>query len=119
MLPIYVGAYHRFIPFPQQPAGKFHSGGVGLFRGSLAGGIGVNDVIAQYAALLVPAALGGLHILIGTFRVTVDPRNKLVGLCGILRVGEDALQAGLFLVQRIVHAMIQPPVYRDDFIVGH
>ncbi len=114
-----MSAYHGFIPFPQQAAGELHPGGVGLFRGGLAGGVGMDDVIAQYAALLVPAALGCPHILIGAGGVTVDAGDELAGLGGVSRIGQGAFQAGLFLVQRVVHAMVQPTADGDDLVIGH
>ena len=47
MLPVYVGAYHRFIPLPQQAAGELHPGGMGLFRGSLCANPWLRDFLPR------------------------------------------------------------------------
>ena len=46
MFSVCVGTHQRLVAVPQQAAGELHPGGVGLFRGGLAGGIGVDDVVA-------------------------------------------------------------------------
>ena len=62
MRPVNVGRHNNLVLVPQQTAGKFHPGGVGLVRRYLAGGVGMDDVVAQDAAFLIPAPLGGAHI---------------------------------------------------------
>ena len=118
MRPVNMGRHNNLVLVPQQTAGKFHPGGVGLIRRYLAGGVGMDDMVAQNAALFVPAPLGGAHIRQGGVRVAVDACDKLVRLVRVLRIGQRGGEAGLFLVQHIVNAVIHAPVQGDDFVVG-
>ena len=68
---VQVGRNHRLIAVPQQTLGKLNANGVSLFRRHLAGGIGVNQVVAQNAALLSPSPLGVPHILEGAGQLAV------------------------------------------------
>ena len=118
MRPVNVGRHNNLVLVPQQTAGKFHPGGVGLIRRYLAGGVGMDDMVAQNAALFVPAPLGGAHIRQGSVRVAVDACDKLVGFGRVLRIGQRGGEAGFFLVQHIVDTVIHTSVQSDDFVVG-
>ena len=52
-------------PLTEQPLGKLYANGVGLLRGQLTRFERLDDVIALYAARLVVAPLGALHIAAG------------------------------------------------------
>lgn len=52
-------------PLTEQPLGKLYADGVGLLRGQLTRFERLDDVIALYAARLVVAPLGALHIAAG------------------------------------------------------
>ena len=119
VLPVQVGGHHGLIAVPQQAAGKLHPGGVGLLRRHLAGGVGVDDVVAQDAALFVPATLGGLHFLKRGAGLTVDAGDELVGFLWIFRIGKGVRQTVLCLIEYIVQTVIQAGAQGDDFVVGH
>lgn len=67
MVFIEVGSNDYLEPLAEQPPRKLHTDGVGLLRGQLTRLKGLNDVIALYAAGLVVAPLGALHIPCGVF----------------------------------------------------
>ena len=118
MRPVNVGRHNNLVLVPQQTAGKFHPGGVGLIRRYLAGGVGMDDMVAQNAALFVPAPLGGAHIRQGGVRVAVDACDKLVRLVRVLRIGQRSGEAGLFFIQNIVDTVIHASMQGNDFVVG-
>lgn len=57
-------------PLTEQPPGELHANGVGLLRGQLTRFERLDDVIALYAARLVVAPLGALHIAAGVLYAT-------------------------------------------------
>ena len=107
--PVNMGRHNNLVFIPQQTLGKLYPGGVGFLRRHFAGGIGMNDVVAENAAFFVPAFLGSPHIRQGRFRVAVDACDKLVRLCRVLHIGQRIGKARLFLVQHIVNTVIHAP----------
>lgn len=67
MVLIEVRSNDNLKPLSKQPPRKLHTDGVGLLRGNLTRLKGLNDVIALYAAGLVVAPFGALHIPVGIF----------------------------------------------------
>ena len=106
MLPVQVRGNHRFITISKEPLGELHSCGVGSFGCDLARGIGMDDVIAQYAAPLVPAAFRLLHFGKGSLRLAVDAGYKLMGLFCVCGIGQRMSKAGLLSIQHIVHTVV-------------
>lgn len=92
-------------------AGKLHPDSLRLFRGDLAGGKGVDQMIALYGAVyLIPATLGFLHIPIGGIELAVD------------RADEDSAGRavhGLFRVHHVAEGVIQTGMDHTDFVIGH
>ena len=117
--PVNMGGNDNLVFVPQQTLGKLHTGGVGLVRCYLAGGVGMNNVIAEDAALFVPAFFGSAHIRQRGGRFAVNARDKPVRLCRVFCIGQCIGKARLFLVQHIVDAVIHPPAQGDDFVIGH
>ena len=62
---------------PQQALRQFHPHAVRFGGRDLAGGIGVNQVVALHAAFLSPTVLGAQHILQGCVKLAVDGGGKL------------------------------------------
>ena len=92
-------------------AGKLHPDSLRLLRGDLAGGKGMDQMIALYEAVyFVPAALGLHHVPVGRLLQTVDPADK-----------DSAGRAihGLFRVHHIAEGVIQPSMNDADLIIGH
>ena len=115
---------HGFVPFTQQTAGKLHAGRVCLLRCDLAGGVGMDDVVAENAAAFVPPALGRLHLCISGLHRAVDagPQAVCMGRRGfplIADVMECGGKVGFVLVRGIGKAMIQPSPDGDDLVVSH
>ena len=120
-----MGGDDRLVAVPQQPGRKLHADLMGLFRGDFSGGKGVDQVVAQNAAGLSPAALGLLHIPVGAVQVTVDGRlqNGAAIRQSVFFRPADVVQhgghIGFLMVQHIVHTMVQSGADGDDFVVGH
>ena len=96
---IQVGGDDGLIAVSQEALGQFHADGVGLFRRHLAGGKGLDDMVALPLALLfAPAPLGGEHIGVDGLPVTVDSSFKtdLFRLIPVEGVVDSGLQRGLF-----------------------
>ena len=124
VLAVKVCGDHSFVPFAQQTAGKLHAGRVCLLRCDLAGGVGMNDVVAEDAAAFVPAALGRLHLRIGGFYRAVNAGLQAVcmGRCGfplIADIMKRGGKVGFLFVCGIGKAMIQPSPDGDDLVVSH
>ena len=62
---IQMGADDHLKPLTEQPFGKLHADGMGLLWGQLTRLERLDDVIALYAARLVVAPLGAIHIAAG------------------------------------------------------
>lgn len=68
---VQVGRNHRLVAVPQQTLGKLNADRMGPLRRHLAGGVSVDQVVAQNAALLSPSPLGVPHILKGAGQLAV------------------------------------------------
>lgn len=82
-------------PLTEQPPGKLHANGVGLLRGQLTRFERLDDVIALYAARLVVAPLGALHITAGVFHAAAIQtafKQSLLGLIWVYSVVDHAVQ---------------------------
>ena len=78
VFPIQVGGDDNLIAAPQQTVGKFNAYGVGLLRGGLTWGKGLDDVVALHMVLtgLFPTPLGIQHISMGALQLAVDGAFK-------------------------------------------
>ena len=98
---------------------------VGLDGRHLAGGVGVDQVVALDAAGLAPAVLGVQHILQGCIQLAVDsgfqpcPAVRQAGFFFTPNVGTNTGKVCLFRVQDIVDTVIQAGPNRNDFVIGH
>ena len=72
MLMVGVGRHHRLEAISQKPPGKLQAESLGLGRRHLAGGVGVDEMVALHSLQLVPAALGVQHIPAGRLRPAVQ-----------------------------------------------
>ena len=120
-----MGGNHHLIPISQKLPGKFHAKCMSLFWCNFAGGVGVDQVIAQDTAFFAPVLLGLLHFLIGCFRLAVNGclQNRSAvrgdGLIGVSHIFQYPAKVDLIGIQNIIHAMIQPPFNGDDLVIGH
>ena len=110
MVVVQMGGNDSLVFVTQQPLGQLHSHLVGLHGRHLAGGVGMDDMVALHAAALAPAALGIHHVPVGGIQLAVDCGGK---------AGASIRQAGFFRVEYIVGTVIQPCPYGDDFVIGH
>lgn len=95
---------------------------MGLLRRHLAGGEGLDDVVAlSDAALLAPAPLGVHHVGVHPLQVTVDGCLKAgaLGLVPVEGVVDSGFQGGFFPVLDVAHALVQAVVYHQYLGVGH
>lgn len=67
---IQMGADDHLEPLTEQPPGELHANGVGLLWCQLTRFERLDDVIALYAARLVVAPLGAIHIAAGVLHAT-------------------------------------------------
>ena len=105
-------------PLSKQPPRKLHTDGVGLLRGKLTRLKGLNDVIALYAAGLVVAPLGALHIPTGVLNalaVQTAFKQPLFGFIRVDRVFNHAGKRGLFLICGILNGFLKSASYGENF----
>lgn len=98
-------------PFPEQPLSELHANGVGLLRGQLTRFERLDDVIALYAARLVVAPLGALHVAAGvlyTAAIQTAFKQSLLGFVWVDGVVDHAVQRGLLLVGDILDGFLKP-----------
>ena len=108
---VQMGGDHRLIAVSQQALGQLHPNGVGLVRRHLAGGKGLDDVVAlPLAPLFAPAPLGVQHILVHPVPGAVDGRliADALRLCPVQGVVDGGLQRGFIWILRVAHAFVQP-----------
>ena len=118
MVFIEVGSNDYLEPLSEQPSRKLYTDGVGLLRGNLTRLKGLDNVIALYAAGLVVAPLGALHIPCGVFdTLTVQTAFKqpLLGFVRVDSVFDHAGKRGLFLVCGILNGFLKPAAYGEYF----
>ncbi len=84
----------------------------------LAGSVGVNDMITENPAVLIPVPFGFLHLQKRLIQRTVDCRLKTC-LGRIADIVHSIAQIRLAVVLHIVQTAIQPRVNDDDLIVCH
>ena len=118
MFPVHMGGNDRLVPVSQQAAGKLHPGGMGLFRRHFSWGVGVDEMIAQHAASLSPAALGGKHLLAGGGCLAVEGCHQR-GFFWVRYVPLHTVQGGFLRVGHILRTLVQAAGDGDDFVVGH
>ena len=95
---------------------------MGLLRRNLAGGKGLNEVIAEDAARLAEFLLGFPHDIKGGFsRLAVQSGYKAdrAGFHKICRITDFLVQLGLFSIDSVFHAVIQPCADGKYFCVRH
>ena len=124
VLAVKMGGDHGFVPFAQQTAGKLHACHVCLLRCDLAGGVGMDDVVAENTAAFVPATLGRLHLRIGGFHRAVNAGSQAacMGRRGFPLIADVMKRDGkvsFVLIRGVGQTMIQPSPDGDDLIVSH
>ena len=95
---------------------------MGLLRRHLTGGKGLNEVIAEDAARLAEFLLGFPHDIKGGFsRLAVQSGYKAdrAGFHKICRITDFLVQLGLFSIDSVFHAVIQPCADGKYFCVRH
>ena len=95
---------------------------MGLLRRHLTGGKGLNEVIAEDAARLAEFLLGFPHDIKGGFgRPAVQRGHKAdrAGFHKICRITDFLVQLGLFSIDSVFHAVIQPCADGKYFCVRH
>lgn len=105
-------------PISKQPPRKLHTDGVGLLRGKLTRLKGLNDVITLYAAGLVVAPFGALHIptgVLNAFAVQAAFKQPFLGFIRVDRVFDHAGKRGLFLICGILNGFLKPAAYGEYF----
>lgn len=118
MVFIQMSADDHLKPLSKQPPRKLHTDGVGLLRGKLTRLKGLNDVIALYAAGLVVAPLGALHIPTGVLNalaVQTAFKQPLFGFIRVDRVFNHAGKRGLFLICGILNGFLKSASYGENF----
>ena len=114
--------YHDLVSLCQKAQGQLYTYRMGLLRRDLAGGEGLDHMIALALAVeLPPTALGIRHVRIGSLPVTVQCGFKavLLGLIPVHGVVQHRFQRGLFLVLRIGQAPVQSAMNDNDLCVCH
>ena len=118
MVSIEVGSNDYLEPLSEQPSRKLYTDGVGLLRGQLTRLERLDDVIALYAARLVVAPLGALHIPCGAFdTLTVQTAFKqpLLGFVRVDGVFDHAGKGGLFFVCGVLNGFLKSASYGEHF----
>lgn len=108
---IQMGADDHLKPLTEQALGELHANGVGLFRGQFSRFERLDDVIALYAARLVVAPLGALHITTGvlyTAAIQTAFKQSLLGFVWVYCVVDHAIQRCLLLVGGILDGFLEP-----------
>lgn len=119
---IQMGADDYFEPLTEQALGKLHANGVGLLWGQLTRFERLDDVIALYAARLVIAPLGALHIAAGVFHAAAIQtafKQSLLGLVGVHSIVDHAVQRSLLLVGGILDSFLEPCADGENFSDCH
>ena len=90
-----MGADDYLKPLTEHPLGELHADGVGLLWGQLTRFERLDDVIALYAARLVVALLGALHIAAGVLHAAAIQtafKQSLLGFVWVDGVVNHAVQ---------------------------
>lgn len=98
-------------PITEQPLGERYANGMGLFRGQLTRLERLDDMIALYAARLVVAPLGALHIAAGVLyaaAIQTAFKQSLLGLVGVHSIVDHAVQRCLLFVSCILDGFLKP-----------
>lgn len=118
MVFIEVGSNDYLKPLTEQPLGKLHANGVGLLWGQLTRFERLDDVIALYAARLVVAPLGALHIAAGVLHAAAIQtafKQSPFGFIWVYRVVDHAAQRSLLLIGGILDGFLKPNADGKNF----
>ena len=108
---IQMGADNDLIPFTKQPLGKFQPNSVRLLWCDLPRLKGLDEMVAENAARLFVFLFRFLHGSKGGFgRPAVQRGHKAhsIGFLWVSGVDDPLVQLGLFPIDGVLHAVVQP-----------